>query len=387
MFGQDKFRISVKTLQNFEEVLAGEIAQIGGENIEQGNRVVHFLGNQKLIYSANLRLRTALRVLIPVVEFNIYDADGIYKQALKIDWSKYLNLDQTFAIDPNVHSDLIRHSNYASVKLKDAIADFFTKRHGKRPNVNPENPDVRFNLHVDKQRVTVSLDSSGESLNRRGYRRAGAKAPLNEVLAAGMILLSGWKGDSDFYDPMCGSGTLPIEAAMIAQNLPAQYLRDEFGFMHWTNFDPSLWKEVQAEAKQSVREQSCKIYASDVDMRQLKMAQLNIKNALLENDIDVKLLDFVELIPQNSNGIILMNPPYGERMEEEDIFELYKQIGNTLKKNWSGFSAWIISSDFVALKQVGLRPSRKLKLINGTLDCGFYCFEMFQGKRKEYLSQ
>lgn len=385
MFGQKKFRIAIKTLQNLEEVLAEELAQLGGEKIEVGNRVVHCTGDQKFLYKANLHLRTALRILVPIAEFPIRDADNIYTQSLKTDWSTYMDVDQTFAIDPNVHSEFIKHSNYASVKLKDAIADFFTKRNGRRPSVHPDHPDVLFNLHIDNHRVTISLDSSGESLNRRGYRSAGAKAPLNEVLAAGMIMLTGWKGKTDFYDPMCGSGTLAIEAAMIAQNLPAQYLREDFGFMHWSNFDEAIWKEVVEEAKAKSREQQCRIFASDADGRQLKVAKQNISNALMDDDIEVQLMDFMELQPVGTNGSVFMNPPYGERMEEENIFEFYKLIGNSLKRSWSGHRAWIISSDKEALKRVGLKPSRKFRLINGTLECGFYGFELFSGKRSEFL--
>jgi putative N6-adenine-specific DNA methylase len=385
LFGQKKFRIAIKTLQNLEEVLAEELAQLGGEKIEVGNRVVHCTGDQKFLYKANLHLRTALRILVPIAEFPIRDADNIYTQSLKTDWSTYMDVDQTFAIDPNVHSEFIKHSNYASVKLKDAIADFFTKRNGRRPSVHPDHPDVLFNLHIDNHRVTISLDSSGESLNRRGYRSAGAKAPLNEVLAAGMIMLTGWKGKTDFYDPMCGSGTLAIEAAMIAQNLPAQYLREDFGFMHWSNFDEAIWKEVVDEAKAKSREQQCRIFASDADSRQLKVAKQNISNALMEDDIEVQLMDFMELQPVGTNGSVFMNPPYGERMEEENIFEFYKLIGNSLKRSWSGHRAWIISSDKEALKRVGLKPSRKFRLINGTLECGFYGFELFSGKRSEFL--
>lgn len=386
MFDKKKFEISIKTLYNLEDVLADELKQLGAEKITTGNRMVHCVGDLKFLYRANLNLRTALRVLVPIEEFPIRDADNIYTQGSKIDWSQYLEVDQTFAIDPNVHSEFIKHSNYASVKLKDAIVDFFKKKEGKRPDVNPENPDVLFNLHIDNHRVTVSMDSSGESLNRRGYRGAGAAAPLNEVLAAGMILLTGWKGKTDFYDPMCGSGTLAIEAAMIAQNLPAQYLREEFGFMQWKNFDEPLWRNVVEEAKHNSREQQCRIFASDADSRQLKAAKDNIKNALMEEDIEVDLMDFLERKPEGTNGSLFMNPPYGERMDEDDVFELYKQIGNNLKRNWSGHRAWIISSDKQALKRVGLKPSRKFHLINGTLECGFYGFELFSGKRSEFLS-
>ncbi len=386
MFEKKIFPIAIKTLRNLEQVLANELTQLGAQKVELGNRIVYCKGDKKMVYKANLHLRTALRVLVPIAEFPIRSADNIYTQALKIDWSKYMRVDDTFAIDPNVHAEFIKHSNYASVKLKDAIADFFMRQQGHRPNVNPDHPDVLFNLHIDNHRVTVLMDSSGESLNRRGYRIAGAKAPLNEVLAAGMILLSGWKGKSNFYDPMCGSGTLAIEAAMIAQSLPAQYLREEFGFMRWSNFDSNLWQQVVEEAKTQSKPQACSIYASDADPRQLKVARENFAAAHMSEDIEVKLMDFMEQIPTSNHGVVIMNPPYGERLQDEDVLELYKQIGNNLKRNWSGHRAWVISSNLEALKRIGLKPFKKFKLMNGPLDCGYYGFELFQGKRSDFLA-
>jgi putative N6-adenine-specific DNA methylase len=379
-------KITIKTLQNLEEILAGELKELGATNIEIARRAVHFTGNKEQLYQANLHLRTALRVLVPIAEFPIRQADDIYSQAMKTDWTKFLNLEQTFAIDPNVHSEFIRHSNYASVKLKDAIADCFTKKFSKRPDVNPDRPDVLFNLHVDNHRVTVSLDSSGESLNRRGYRNRGAMAPLNEVLAAGMILSTGWKGDTDFYDPMCGSGTLAIEASMIAQNLPAQFLRNDFGFMHWNDFDKNLWMEVKKAAQEKIVPSKCNVYASDADPRQLKVAEENIENAGFESEINLQLSDIIELRPKGEAGIMVINPPYGERIEDENLDLLYKSIGDTLKHQWPGFTAWIISSNDEAMKRIGLKPSRKIPLINGTLNCKFQRFDLFKGTRKDLLS-
>ena len=380
-----KFKITIKTLHNLEDVLAEEIKQLGGKDILPGNRVVYCEGDLNFLYKANLQLRTALRVLVPIAEFPIREADNIYSQALKTDWTQYLDLEQTFAIDPNVHSDFIKHSNYASVKLKDAIADCFTEKFGKRPDVNPDKPDVLFNLHIDNHRVTVSMDSSGESLNRRGYRGAGAMAPLNEVLAAGMILLTEWRGKSDFYDPMCGSGTLAIEAALIARNIPPQMMRREFGFQWWKNFDDAAWQEVKQQAEDGIRFAKCKIFASDADSRQLSVAKENIANADLDEEIELSLSDFFETKPTSESGMLVINPPYGERMEAEDINLFYKRIGDHLKHNWHGHRAWIISSNNEALKRVGLKPSKKYHLINGTLECRYHCFDLFGGKRKEFL--
>lgn len=377
------FRISIKTLQNLEEVLLGELRELDATNIEAGKRVVHCTGDMALVYRSNLHLRTALRVLIPILEFPIRQADDIHRQAMKFDWTQWLELNQTFAIDPNVNSEFIRHSNYASVKLKDAIADTFNRKFGKRPSVHPERPDVLFHLHVDNHRVTISLDSSGESLNRRGYRSRGARAPLNEVLAAGMIMLTGWRGESDFYDPMCGSGTLAIEANMIARRMPPQILRNEFGFMRWTSFDKALWQRVKRSAMEQIIESTHGIYASDADKFQLRIAKENIENAGFEEDIQLTQQDFMDMKPVSERGIIVMNPPYGERMDEENIIPMYKAIGDHLKHSCAGHSAWIISSDEEALKRVGLKPSRKISLINGTLACKFYRFDMFAGKRSE----
>ena len=377
------FRITIKTLQNLEEVLAAEMRELGAANIEIGKRVVHCTGDMALVYRCNLHLRTALRVLIPVVEFPIRQADDIHRQAMKFDWTTLLDLNQTFAIDPNVNSEFIKHSNYASVKLKDAIADTFNRKFGKRPSVHPDKPDVLFHLHVDNHRVTISLDSSGESLNRRGYRSRGARAPLNEVLAAGMIMLTGWRGESHFYDPMCGSGTLAIEANMIARRMPPQALRNEFGFMRWSTFDKGLWQQVKRDAMFHMVEPTHRIFASDADTFQMRTARENIENAGFEDDIELGQCDFMDLKPISKEGIIVMNPPYGERMDEENIIPMYKAIGDHLKHACAGHSAWIISSDEAALKRVGLKPSRKISLINGTLACKYYRFDLFEGKRNE----
>lgn len=378
-------RISIKTLQSFEEMLATELKELGATQIEIGRRIVHCKGDMELVYKANLHCRTALRVLIPIVEFPIREADEIYTQALKTDWTQYLDLEQTFAIDPNVNSEFIRHSNYASVKLKDAIADCFNKKMNRRPDVNPDHPDVLFHLHIDNFNVSISLDSSGESLNRRGYRTKGARAPLNEVLAAGMIMMTGWQGESDFYVPMCGSGTLAIEAAMIAQNLPAQFLRNDFGFMRWNNFDKEVWHKVKKAAAEKIITAKHRIYASDADKWQLKVALENIENAGFEDVIETQVLDFIEARPQGESGVIVFNPPYGERMDEENLLILYKNIGDTLKHHWPGFTAWIISSNDEALKRVGLKAAKKIPLINGTLPCKFQRYDLFAGKRKEHL--
>jgi putative N6-adenine-specific DNA methylase len=379
-----EFDITVKTMQHMEEVLAAEMTALGLSDIRIARRAVYCKGSLRDVYRMNLHLRTALRILIPVYESSIRSADDIHRAAMKHDWTQHFSNKQTFAIDPNVRSEFIKHSNYASVKLKDAIADTFRNKFGTRPDVNPETPDVLFNLHIDEHRMTVSLDSSGDSLNRRGYRNRGAQAPLNEVLAAGMILLSGWHGECDFYDPMCGSGTLAIEANMIAQNMPAGMLRNTFGFMRWSNYDRSLWQQVKKEALNNIQPLKCRIHASDADKWQLRAANDNITNAGFDEDIDVSQADFFEKKPLGDHGVLMMNPPYGERMDQENILLLYKNIGDHLKRNWPGFQAWILSSNEEAIKKIGLKPSRKFPLINGTLNCRFIRIELFAGKHSEW---
>lgn len=378
------FKISISTLPYLEPILAEELRLLGATEIEEARRIVHCTGNQKLLYKANLHLRTALRVFVPIHSFNIRHSEELYKRASSFDWTEYLSLDKTFAIEPNVHSIMFKHTNFASLRLKDGIVDFFQNKLGKRPNVDADNPDVLFNLHIDEHRVTISLDSSGESLNRRGYRLAGANAPLNEVLAAGMILMSEWKGENDFYDAMCGSGTLAIEAAMIATNTPPQQHRNQFGFMHWKSFDKALWQEVLDEAEQNIIALPCKIFASDFDKRQLEVAQKNISLAGFSDDIEVSLTDFFETKPKSENGILLLNPPYGERLQEEEIDYLYKRIGSHLKHEWPGHKAWIISSNAEALKFIGLKPSKKFALMNGPLQCKYLQFDLFGGKRADF---
>lgn len=382
LFPSQPFRITVKTMQNLEEVLKDELTALGATNVVVSRRAVFAYADLKSLYRINLNARTALRVLVPIAEFQIRHVDDIYKQGLRIEWSLFLRQDQTFAIDSSVNSDMIRHSHFASLRLKDSIADQFRNKSGKRPDVNPENPDVQFHIHVDQHRVTISIDSSGESLNRRGYRLKGARAPINEVLAAGMIMLTGWQGECDLYDPMCGSGTIAIEAAMIAMRMPAQAMRNSFGFMKWSSFDRDIWQQVRHEASENIINMPHRIYASDADARQLKIARENIEEAGFDHDIQLDLLDFFECKPKSDNGIVIMNPPYGERMDEEDMMLFYKNIGNHLKHHWPGHKAWIISANDEAIKNIGLKTFRKFQLMNGTLPCRYNGFDLFSGSRK-----
>ena len=240
----EEFELIAKTFMGLEPVLAKELTQLGANDIQIGRRMVSFSGNKELMYRANFQLRTAIRILKPIKHFKAKSADDVYDEVKKIDWSQYLSLDKTFAVDSVVFSDEFRHSKFVAYKVKDAIVDQFRETQGKRPNISVANPDIRLNMHIAEYDCTLSLDSSGESLHRRGYRQESVEAPLNEVLAAGMILMTGWQGDTDFIDPMCGSGTLPIEAALIAHNMAPGLFRKEYAFEKWPDFDKDLFDDI-----------------------------------------------------------------------------------------------------------------------------------------------
>lgn len=376
-----KFKIVAKTFAGLENVLAGEIRALGAEYVNIERRAVSFTGDQKLMYRANFHLRTALKILKPIAEFEVTKRDELYAHAKKIPWSDYLALGKSFAIDSTVQSEIFVNSMYASLKVKDAIADHFREATGKRPSVNPENPDIRINVYLMGNHCILSLDSSGESLHKRGYRTGQGDAPINEVLAAGMIMLTGWKGDKDFLDPMCGSGTLLIEAAMIAKGIPPGMYRKSFGFENWPDFNEGLFEEIYNGDYE--KEFNGKIFGSDISVKDLAIAKLNIKNASLTKIIELKARDFINLEPPFPNGIIVTNPPYGERMKQQSINELYSSVGDTLKNKFPGFEAWIISSSIDGLKSIGLKPSKKIDLFNGALACSYRCYELFQGTHKQ----
>jgi len=376
----------VKTMFGMEELLAAEMRDLGALDVETGRRFVSCRGDIELMYKMNLWLRTALRVLAPLAEFIARSPDELYLKAKKLDWHKLFSVDQTFAIDANVQSEEYRHSHFASLKLKDAIADHFNEHLKKRPNVDTDNPDVRIHLHIFQEKISISLDTSGRSLNQRGYRMSGGGAPLNEVLAAAMILLTGWKGEKDFYNPMCGSGTLALEAAMIAANLPPQHLNCEFGFMSLLDFNNEIWNKVVEQGKAATRQLTCRIFASDIDRSQVSLTDAHRKEASFEDLITIEECDFFDLKPLGESGILILNPPFGERMKEDELVLLYKRIGDRFKQAWPGFNAWVISSDFAAVKQIGLKPSKKIRLMNGPLDCTYNSYELFAGRRADKVA-
>ena len=380
---EDSFKMIAKTMAGLEPVLAEELTSMGAENVQVLNRAVSFEGDKALMYKANYCCRTALRILKPIMSFVARNELMLYNNIFKIKWHEIFNINETFAIDAVVSGNYFTHSQYAALKVKDAIADEFREHFGARPSVDVENPDLRISVHIENEKVTLLFDSSGESLHKRGYRKAVDKAPMNEVLAAGLIKLTGWKCDCNFVDCMCGSGTLPIEAAMLAMGIPAGFFRKKWGFMTWHDYDEKLWLKVVQDADAEMEEFDYEILASDHSAKAVEIARANITNAHLQYDIKLSKQDMFEMIPPAGGGIMIINPPYGERLEEKDIINLYRGIGDALKKNFKGFEAWIISSNKDVLKLIGLKPSNKIDVYNGPLECKFEKFEIFEGSYKD----
>lgn len=374
------FKLTAKTFAGLEEVLSIELKNLGAKNVIIGQRAVFFEGNLETIYKSNYYLRSALKVLKEIEQFRFNNADQFYLKCKNINWSDYIDITQNFMIDSlAINSPEFKNSMFASLRVKDAIADFFREKTGKRPNVNTEDPDIIVNVYINGKNCTVSLDSSGESLHKRGYRIHQGEAPLNEVLAAGMILISGWKGNSDFLDPMCGSGTLPIEAVMIAQNIPAGRFRKSYAFENWRDYDRLLFDNVKANY--SKREFNYKVFASDISAASMLNAQTNARRALVFNKIVFQKSDFKDLNINLENSTIIINPPYGERLKENDLAGLYSMIGERLKHQYSGNHAWVFSASVDSLKNIGLKAALKLDLYNGPLKCKYNKYELFMGKR------
>jgi putative N6-adenine-specific DNA methylase len=334
------------------------------------------------MYKANLSLRTALKILKPIYYFKATNDQNLYKGIQGIDWSKYIGENQTFVIDTTIHSDNFKHSQFVSQKAKDAIVDQFREKTGQRPSIDKDFPDLRINIHIDREQVSVALDTSGASLHHRGYRTATNIAPINEVLAAGMLLLSGWDGSSDFLDPMCGSGTLLAEAAMIACNIPANINRKEFAFEKWNDWDNDLFDQIIDALMKRTKEFHHTIIGYDKAPSAVQKAKDNIRNANLDDYISIIQSDFFESKKENTGPLhMLFNPPYGERLNIE-LERFYREIGDTLKNNYPNTNAWFITANLEALKFVGLRPSRKIKLFNGSLEARLVKYEMYEGSRK-----
>lgn len=373
------------TMAGLEDVLETEIQAHGGENTRKYKRAVAFTGSFALMYKLNFSLRTALRVLWKIRTFRIRTADDYYNGIYRIAWENYLPSGASFAIHPVVNSPLFQNTHFAALRAKDALVDRLRDKTGKRPDVVLKDPDVQINIHVSRSFTDVSLDSSGEPLFKRGYRKDGWEAPLNEVLAAGMLLLAGWEGQQSFLDPMCGSATLAIEAAMIAMGIPPGAFGRKYSFQNWSDYDENLFN-MMAESQMKSRDFKHRIIASDISASAVRSAITNVKSARLEDVIEVKHEDFFKSSGEEDDGLIVMNPPYNERIKQYRIDEFYKKIGDHLKSEYKGYTAWILSAAMDALKRIGLKPGEKIPLINGKLECKFQKYELFPGFRNEYLA-
>lgn len=378
----ENFEIVAKTLFGFEEILAEELKSIGATDITLLKRAVKYKGNLATLYKSNLYLRTAIKVLRPIKTFNIRTQEDLYTNVKRIPWNQYFSVDETFAIDGVVSGEIFTHSKFVALRTKDAIADQFREEIGSRPNVDTNDPDLRINVHILNNTCTISLDSSGTSLGKRGYKEEQVEAPLSEVLAAGMIILSGWDKKSNFIDPMCGSGTIVIEAALMAQNIAAGSFRD-FAFQKWRDYDYQLWKEILQEAKMERIPSSAKIIAYDIAPEAVHVTKGNAERAGVLDNISVTKSDFLETKHDGEQATIVVNPPYGDRlMEEDDIIPLYQEMGTQLKHVYNGCDAWIISGNLRAIKFIGLKPSRKIELYNGPIQCKFHKFELYRGSKR-----
>jgi putative N6-adenine-specific DNA methylase len=378
------FNMIATTQFGLEEVLAAELAQLGAQEVKISTRAVEFSGDQRLLYRANIWCRTAIRILVPFANFYAREEEDLYRKVSRIRWRNYLSLDQTFAINAVVSNSTFQHSLFLSQLTKDAIVDQFRRETGERPSVDVTRPDVRFNLHMYDNQVTLALDASGDSLHRRGYRLQTNVAPLNEVLAAGIILLTGWDRKSPFIDPMCGSGTLLIEAALLAYNIaPGLYRDHNFGFVAWKDFDRQLFEQVLDEARaQRLPEADIAIIGSDIDRDYIDAARNNITQAGLEDEIRVRVRDIKDAQRVGEQGLVVLNPPYGERIGSGDLLDLYRTIGDTLKTNFSGYDAYVFTGNLEAAKHIGLRTSRRIPLYNGPIECRLLKYELYRGSRK-----
>lgn len=383
---KEEMDLIAKTFQGLEDVLAEELENIGASDVKQGRRMVSFRGDKTLLYKANFCCRTALRILKPIYTFKACDSDELYEEAKKYDWEKLMSVDDTFAIDSVVNSESFRHSKFVTYRVKDAVADYFNEKYGKRPSIRLTNADILLNVHINNDEVTISLDSSGESLHKRGYRVAQTEAPINEVLAAGLILKTGWRGDSNFIDPMCGSGTFLIEAALIAANINPGVFRSSFAFERWRDYEPELMDAIYNDDSQE-REFNFKIYGSDISPKAISIAEKNIKSAGVGKYIELQVLPIQRYEEAPERGILITNPPYGERISADDMDALYESIGEKLKKVFQGYHAWVLGYKSEYFDKIGLRPSVKIPVLNGALECEFREFVIFDGTIADFRKQ
>ena len=379
----EEFELIAKTFQGLEEVLAQELNELGAHNVRPGRRVVAFTGDQEMMYRANFCLRTAVRILKPIKHFTAKDADDVYAAVRGIDWSRYLDLDTTFSVDTVVYSEEFRHSKFVAYKVKDAIVDYFRETTGKRPNISVTNPDIKLNMHISDEECTLSLDASGESLHLRGYRTASVEAPINEVLAAGLLKLAGWNGETDFVDPFCGSGTLLVEAALMARNVYPGVFRKAYGFEKWKDFDRELLDRIYNDDS-AEREFTHKIYGYDLNQRAVEAALANAKSAGVADCITVERRDIKNFKNPSEKALMVTNPPYGERLVTPDLLGIYRTLGERLKHEFTGNDAWVISSREECFDEIGLKASVAIPLYNGSLECDFRKYQLFSGRLDEF---
>lgn len=383
---EKEFTLIAKTFQGLEEVLAEELTELGANNVQMGRRMVSFTGDKALMYRANFCLRTAVRILKPIKQFRAKDPDDVYRAVRAIDWTQYLDTTTTFSVDSVIYSEEFRNSRFVVYKVKDAIVDFFRDTLGERPNIRITNPDVRLNIHIAEEECTLSLDSSGDSLHLRGYRTATVEAPINEVLAAGLIRLTGWRGETDFIDPFCGSGTLLIEAALMARGIAPGVFRKQFGFERWKDFDAELLQSIYDDDSME-RPFDHHIYGYDINVPTVEIALRNVRSAGVSDIVSVEARDIRKFQKPSAPALIVTNPPYGERLTPPDLIATYQALGKVLKNAFGEGDAWVISSKKELFENIGLRASLKYQIFNGKLDCDFRKYQLFQGKLSDFRAK
>ncbi|PBQ34836.1 RNA methyltransferase [Sphingobacteriaceae bacterium] len=374
--------MKVTTFFGLEEILAKELLQLGGKEITEFKRGVSVVGDIGFLYKANLCLHTALKVIIPITKFTADNEQELYDNIKSIDWERFISNSDTLMVESVLNSEIFTHSQFVSQKVKDGIVDRFRDKTGKRPDVDLLHPAFKLYVHIYKNEVSLNIDSSGDPLYKRGYRSDINEAPMKEVLAAGLVKLAGWERHHLLVDGMCGAGTIAIEAALWANNIPPGYYRNEFGFMRWRNFDEKTYDTIFDSAINKIRNDKVEIIANDIDFPTLKKAKINTKNAKVDDVINCTQESFFDMTPPRQAGVVILNPPYGERMPVPEIENMYKEIGNKLKKDFKGFSAWIITSSPEAIKSIGLRPSRRIQIFNGSLECRYLKFDLYDGSKK-----
>jgi putative N6-adenine-specific DNA methylase len=377
----DHLPVIIKTFQGLEEVLAKECRQLGFQDVEILNRAVRINAQLKDIYKANYHLRTAIKVLVPVFSFEANNEDLLYQEIKKFDWTELIQPGMTLAIEVVLFSKLFTHSLFIAQRTKDAIVDMIRDKTGKRPRVDLEEPDVKVSLHIQENLIQVFLDSSGDPLYKRGYRIGLHQAPLNEVLAAGILLLAGWKGQGNLVDPMCGSGTFLIEGAMIAHGLPPGMYRPNFGFEKWLNFDQEIFDDIMDEEPVS-KPFEHSIIGGDILAKNISISRENLHRSSLYKKVELIQTPMQEFVPPEGSGLVVTNPPYGERLKPANLSQLYSELGTRLKHFFGGYEAWIFSGSELAMKSFGLKPEKKIRLLNGAIPCTLNKYQLYKGSRK-----